>query len=175
MGETDDCTLCGLVGGRLPRSVVSESDTVLALMDIDPVTPGHVLVLPKRHLPGMADLTDDLGAEMISVARRVAAAIRRTDLRCEGVNLFLADGAAASQEVFHSHLHVFARYPGDGFDIRARWGSNPSRAELDAIASAIRAEVDADRTRTAQDDTPQDDTAQDDTAEEATAQPRTDR
>ena len=47
----------------------------------------------------------------------------RSDLRCDGVNLFYADGEAAFQEVFHSHLHVFPRWEGDGFVINARWGS----------------------------------------------------
>ena len=73
--------------------------------------------------------------------RRIATAIRRTDLRCEGVNLFYADGEAAFQEVFHAHLHVFPRHEGDGFVIKANWGSNPERADLDAVASMIRAEL----------------------------------
>ena len=120
---------------------MSESPTVLAFMDIDPVTAGHVLVVPKAHLPGLADLPDDLAAEMFAVARTVAAALRKSSLTCEGVNLFYADGAAASQEVFHSHLHVFPRHAGDGFTIRARWGSNPSRAELDGHADDLRTAV----------------------------------
>ena len=68
--------------------------------------------------------------------------MRRTDLRCEGVNLFYADGEAAFQEVFHSHLHVFPRFADDGFVITAKWGSDPGRAELDAIAAKIVAAVD---------------------------------
>ena len=135
---SDGCLLCRIVAGELDASVVHESPTVLAIMDIDPVTPGHVLVLPRAHLPELADL-DDVGAEMFAVARSVAAALRRSPLRCEGVNLFYADGEAAFQEVFHAHLHVFPRFADDGFTIGARWGSNPSRAELDAHAAAIRA------------------------------------
>ncbi|ADG76228.1 histidine triad (HIT) protein [Cellulomonas flavigena DSM 20109] len=137
---TDDgCVFCGIVAGELGASVVHESPTVLAFMDIDPVTPGHVLVVPRAHLPELADLDDDVGAEMFAVARSVAAALRRSPLRCEGVNLFYADGEAAFQEVFHAHLHVFPRFADDGFRIDARWGSNPSGAELDAHAAALRA------------------------------------
>lgn len=139
---TDDCLLCGIVERRLESSVVHESARVLAIMDIDPVTPGHVLVLPRAHLPALADLDDDLAAEMFAVARSVAAALRRSPLRSEGVNLFYADGAAAFQEVFHSHLHVFPRFADDGFTIGARWGSNPPRAELDTHAATIRALLD---------------------------------
>ena len=129
---------CRIVEGSLPCSRLVETTAVLAFMDVDPVTPGHLLVIPKDHLPDLADLTDELAAEMLSVARRLAEALRRSELRCEGVNLFYADGEAAFQEVFHSHLHVFPRWEGDGFVINARWGSNPARSELDALASKIR-------------------------------------
>ncbi|MET0788872.1 MAG: HIT family protein [Cellulomonas sp.] len=131
------CVFCRIVSGELESSRVAESPTVLAIMDIDPVTTGHVLVLPKAHLPALADLSDDLASEMLAVARRIAAGLRRSALRCEGVNLFYADGEAAFQEVFHSHLHVFPRWVGDGFTIGARWGSSPGRASLDAAARAI--------------------------------------
>ena len=55
----------------------------MAVMDIDPVTPGHMLVVPRAHLPDLADLTDELASEMFRVARLLAAALRRTELRCE--------------------------------------------------------------------------------------------
>lgn len=138
---TDGCVFCHIVESG-DASFVHESATVVALMDIDPVTPGHVLVLPRAHLPALADLDDDVAAAMFSVARAVAAALRRSPLRSEGVNLFYADGEAAFQEVFHSHLHVFPRFADDGFTIGARWGSGPSRTELDAHASTIRALLD---------------------------------
>lgn len=141
MTGPEDCVFCAIVEGSAPSSPVVDTETVLAFMDIDPVTPGHVLVIPKEHLPDLADLDDGLAAEMMAVARRIAAALRRTDLRCEGVNLFYADGEAAFQEVFHSHLHVFPRYADDGFVIKANWGSGPRREELDEIAEKLVAEV----------------------------------
>ncbi|WP_456786553.1 HIT family protein [Cellulomonas sp. P5_C5] len=97
--------------------------------------------LPKAHLPTLADLDDDVAAEMFAVARAVSGALRRSPLPSEGINLFYADGEAAFQEVFHAHLHVFPRSAGDGFRISARWGSNPARSELDSNAEAIRAEL----------------------------------
>jgi histidine triad (HIT) family protein len=132
-----DCVFCRIVDGSLPSSQLVDTGTVLGFMDTDPVTPGHVLVIPKEHLPNLADLTAELAAEMLSVARRLATALRHSGLRCDGVNLFYADGEAAFQEVFHSHLHVFPRWEGDGFVINARWGSNPDRAELDGVAAKI--------------------------------------
>jgi len=138
---SESCVFCRITARELDASVVFESATVLAIMDVDPVTAGHVLVLPKSHLLALADLSVELAAEMFAVARSVAAALRSSTLRCEGVNLFYADGEAAFQEVLHSHLHVFPRFADDGFTIDARWGSNPQRSDLDAQAGAIRAEI----------------------------------
>lgn len=134
----ESCAFCDIVAGRAPASVVHEDDRVLAFLDINPVTPGHLLVVPKHHSPSLAHLDEETGARMFVVAMRLAATLRESGLRCDGINLFLADGEAAFQEVFHAHLHVFPRYPGDGFAIRADWSSKPSRADLDAIAARLR-------------------------------------
>ncbi len=69
---------------------------------------------------------------------RLAAVLRSSGLRCEGINLFLADGAVAGQEVFHVHLHVVPRFAGDAFRIEADWPVQPTRPEPDDIASQIR-------------------------------------
>ena len=129
---------CEIVAGRSPASVVYEDDLCLAIMTIGPVNPGHLLVLPKVHAPYLADLDEATGMHLFAVAMRMAAAIRASGLRCEGINLFLADGEAAFQEVFHLHLHVFPRFNGDDFGISADWSVSPSREELDTNAALIR-------------------------------------
>jgi len=73
-----------------------------------------------------------------NVAQRMADGLRASGLRCDGVNLFYADGEAAFQEVFHAHLHVFPRYDGDGFRLIADWETQPSRPELEAVGEQIR-------------------------------------
>jgi histidine triad (HIT) family protein len=80
----------------------------------------------------------------MAVAHRVAAALRASGVRCEGVNLFLADGEAAMQEVPHVHLHVFPRWRGDGFGLRfgPDYKHKPPRAALETVASQIRAALD---------------------------------
>lgn len=75
---------------------------------------------------------------MAKLAQRLAAGLGLSGLRCEGVDLFYADGEAAGQEVFHSHLHVIPRFGGDPFEITADWGSPPSRSTLDRHADLIR-------------------------------------
>lgn len=137
--DDPNCVFCAIVAERAEASFVHEDDTVVAFMDINPVTPGHLLVVPRAHLPALADVDRDSAGRMFTVAQQLAAAIRASDLRSDGINLFYADGKAALQEVFHAHLHVFPRYPDDGFTIDANWGTNPSRDDLDAIAANIRA------------------------------------
>ena len=116
---------------------------MIVFMTIGPVTPGHLLVVPKRHIPFMADMDEATGRHLFAVTMRMAAAIRQSGLRCEGVNLFLADGAAAFQDVFHLHMHVFPRFAGDPFRISADWSVQPDRAELDAVALQVRRAVTA--------------------------------
>jgi len=64
--------------------------------------------------------------------------IRKSGIRCEGINLFLADGEAAFQDVLHTHMHIIPRFEGDAFKISADWSSHPDRSELDRIAERIR-------------------------------------
>lgn len=131
------CVFCAIIDERAPASVVYQDDEVIAFMDINPVTPGHLLVVPRDHLPQLTDLSDELAGHVFNVARRLAAALRSSDVRADGINLFYADGKAALQEIFHAHLHVIPRYPDDGFSIDANWGTNPSHDELDAIVANI--------------------------------------
>jgi histidine triad (HIT) family protein len=134
-----DCLLCGLVDGTLESSRVYEDERAVAFMDIQPVNPGHVLVVPRRHVAALAELDAEDAAHLMRVAQRITAALPRSELRAEGVNLWLADGEAAGQEVFHVHLHVVPRFAGDGFGLR--FGPDyriRERAELDEAAARIR-------------------------------------
>jgi diadenosine tetraphosphate (Ap4A) HIT family hydrolase len=139
MSESADCVFCRIIAGELEASVVHDDERTLAFMDLQPLTAGHLLVVPRRHAAGLAELDPEDGAELFRVAQRGAAALRQSGLPCEGVNIFLADGAAAGQDVFHVHLHVFARYDGDDFGLKlpAGYAVRP-RDELDAAAAALR-------------------------------------
>jgi histidine triad (HIT) family protein len=133
----EECVFCSIAAGESPASFVHESDRIVAFMDINPVTPGHLLVVPRRHLPDLADVAPEVAAEMMLVAQSLAEALRSSPVRSEGVNLFYADGEAAGQEVFHAHLHVFPRWEDDGFAISRRIIESP-RADLDQLAANIR-------------------------------------
>ena len=136
------CIFCKIVAGEAPASIVHQDDTVIVFLDINPVTPGHLMVVPRAHLPALADIDPQTGGHMFNVAQRMAAALRESGLRCDGINMFYADGEAAFQEVFHAHLHVFPRYEGDGFRLVADWESESSRPELEAVGEQIRIALD---------------------------------
>ncbi|MEV4177866.1 HIT family protein [Nonomuraea sp. NPDC049709] len=131
------CVFCEIIAGRAEAAIVHEDDSVVAILDHKPATVGHVLVIPRAHVAGLADCDDAVGAAIWRTARRVSVALRASGLRCEGVRLSLADGEAAGQDVFHLHLHVVPRYPGDGVAVTASWKSR-SRESLDRDAALIR-------------------------------------
>ena len=135
------CIFCRIISGTAPASLVYRDDRVVAFMDLLPVNAGHVLVVPLRHAIGLADLDAADGERMFAVARCVALAVRHAPARCEAMNLFLADGVAAGQEVFHAHLHVIPRFAGDGFGLKHGPSNHVEapRAQLDALAATIRA------------------------------------
>lgn len=135
--EGTDCVFCGIVAAPSTSDIVWEEESVLAFMDVNPVTDGHVLVVPKDHSVGLTDIPPEVAGRMMTVAQRLARALKDSDLRCEGVNLFFADGEEAFQEIFHSHLHVFPRFPDDGFTIGAHWNGR-SKESLSASAGLIR-------------------------------------
>lgn len=134
---SEACIFCSIVAGAAPASLAHESDRVLAFMDINPVTVGHLLVIPKAHHADLADVDPADAAEMMVVAQQLNVAVRASELAPAGVNLFYADGEEAGQEVFHAHLHMIPRYEGDGFGLTIRRDPAPSRAELDRLAGLI--------------------------------------
>lgn len=136
----ENCIFCKIVRGIVLASVVYSDDRVIAFLDIQPINSGHTLVIPKAHAALLSELDEETGAHMFVVAMHVAAALRRSGLKCEGINLILSDGEAAFQEIPHVHLHVIPRFRGDGFRIKfgRDYGSKPGNEELNEVASKIK-------------------------------------
>lgn len=137
------CIFCRIAAGDAPASIVYEDASVLAFLDTTPLNAGHTLVIPRRHAVYLADMLPEEAAPMWEAGRRVAAGLRASGLRCDGVNFHLADGTPAGQEVMHVHLHVVPRWRNDGFGLRRPpgYGTRPPRAELEVIAKAIRSGI----------------------------------
>ena len=101
------CVFCEIVAGRAPAQIVEDADKHLTITPLGPVTPGHVLVIPKRHAE---DFTTDLKvtADVMFQAGRYAKA------QGGEWNLITSKGVEATQSVFHFHVHLVPRRPGDG-------------------------------------------------------------
>jgi len=140
---SNECVFCEISAARESASIVYREGGLLAFMSNAPVNPGHLLLIPEVHTPSLGELESALAGRILVVAQQLGAALRRSELRCEAINLFLADGQAASQLVPHLHLHVIPRFIGDSFKLNAKggvttWERMPSRAELDGTAEAVR-------------------------------------
>jgi histidine triad (HIT) family protein len=136
---TDQCVFCEILRGDSPASFTHQDDTVVAFMDIQPITRGHMLVVPREHAVLMSDLNEVAAMRAFRIARMLAGVARKT-LGAGGVNLFVADGEVAFQDVPHFHVHVIPRYENDGFGLTfpPAYNKPPSRPELEAIAATIR-------------------------------------
>ncbi len=139
MSLDPQCVFCRIVRGEAEASLVYRDSLVTAFMDLNPIAPGHLLIIPNDHVPDLASLPAEAGSQMMSTAGRLSRALRRAPLGVEAINLHLADGAAAGQVVFHCHLHLIPRRSGDGLGFRRGFGQHRrDRAELEHVASMIR-------------------------------------
>lgn len=133
-----DCAFCAIARGRdHSAEVVCESKDWLAFFPLNPATPGHTLVIPRKHVPDLWQVEPPLGGELITAVIRVGQAIQRA-LHPEGMNLITSAGQTAEQTVFHLHLHIVPRWRRDGFGriwpVEGRFND----ATLGDVAGAIR-------------------------------------
>ena len=132
-----NCIFCKIVAGQIPATKVYEDDDVLAFMDIGPIVKGHTLVIPKEHVDPLMETPLPLLQKVIAVVQHIARA-QKAGLKADGVNLHLANGAAAGQQVPHLHFHVVPRFNTDGhhWNWAAKKYDNPE--EMKRLAEAIK-------------------------------------
>ena len=136
------CKFCDLIHGAGEASICYEDADAVAFMDVQPVNPGHVLVVPRRHFERVEDVPAELSAHLFRVASRLAPAVKRV-AGAEGMNIIVNSGRAAGQDEPHYHVHVIPRCTGDGFDVPLPFAgsSMPDRTLLDATAVRIMTEL----------------------------------
>jgi histidine triad (HIT) family protein len=132
------CPFCDLIRGAGEVSMCYEDGDVVAFMDIQPVNAGHVLVVPREHYESLEDIPHSLATHLFDVAMQLAPVVKHVG-GADGMNILVNSGAAAGQDVFHFHVHVVPRCPGDGFDIPLPFAGSqmPDRTVLDANAARI--------------------------------------
>lgn len=127
MNKDGNCIFCKIVDGIIPCIKVYENAKILAFMDINPLSPGHTLVIPKEHAENIFDISPEDYALISGIAARIASAINKS-LKPDGVNIMQLNGKAANQVVPHLHMHVTPRWFGDGLTISA-WEPKPGNME----------------------------------------------
>lgn len=135
------CVFCDIVAGEEAASVVFEDDRVLAFMNRAQFNAGHVLVIPMPNRADARELEPMLGAAIMNAVSEVARAVTRA-FQPDGLTVQHNIGAAGGQDVFHAHVHIYTRHPGDGLHrTYPQAPPRPPRAELDALAERIRTEL----------------------------------
>ena len=111
-----DCIFCKIISDELGSEKVYEDDFVLAFANINPVSPGHTLVVPKEHCENILDISTESLAKVIEVSKELAKKLK-ADFNASGINVLHAAGKDAQQSVFHFHIDLVPRYPDDNLDL----------------------------------------------------------
>lgn len=134
----EQCVFCRIIAGEETVSIVHEDDRVVAFMDIQPYSPGHTLVVTRRHYDDLFSVPQDLAAHCLAVARQLGAGVKAAT-GAPALNVFSANGAAGGQDVAHFHLHLIPVREGEHFDLQLPKADTPvpSRSALDVMAARI--------------------------------------
>ena len=132
------CIFCDLIRGAAEVSICYEDSVAIAFLDIQPVNPGHVLVVPREHYEMLQDIPKDVGAHLYQVAAKLIPRVQ-TASGASDMNIVVNSGAAAGQNVMHYHIHLIPRRENDGFDVPLPFPGSPmpNRQQLDAMAARI--------------------------------------
>jgi histidine triad (HIT) family protein len=136
---SDDCIFCSIVAGDIPSRTVYEDDDTFAFLDVNPLSRGHTLVIPKAHHSRVADLPESVGDALFARAHRLAPLVESA-VDADGITVGVNDGEAAGQEVPHVHVHLVPRFEGDGAGAihSLRWERpDLSDEELDEVRDDI--------------------------------------
>lgn len=138
-----NCIFCKIIAGEIPSAKVYEDDNVLVFLDISQSTPGHTLLIPKRHVMDIFEYDANLATQTFSYIPQIAKAIREAFPEMKGLNIVNNNGEMAGQSVFHSHIHFIPRYSTqDGYQHHyqnnmSKYTSEQLRERAAYIAQAI--------------------------------------
>ncbi|MFT8394049.1 MAG: HIT family protein [Liquorilactobacillus ghanensis] len=136
----DDCIFCKIIAGEIPSIPVYEDEAVKAFLDISQGTPGHTLLVPKKHIADIFAYDEQLAKTVFSRLPKIARAIKASNPAIKGMNIINNNGKIAYQSVFHSHIHLIPRYSeNDDFKMIFKDNSEKySTEQLQQIAQTIK-------------------------------------
>lgn len=130
-----NCLFCKIIAREIPAQIVFEDADTLAFLDINPVNPGHTLVVPKRHSVDVFEIEENEWQGVMKTVRIVSHAIEKS-LKPSGINLGMNNKSGAGQVIFHAHVHIMPRFPNDGHEL---WKGKPyAEGEFAAMGEKIR-------------------------------------
>lgn len=135
----DNCVFCKISRGEIPAKKVYEDEYVFAFLDLAQSTPGHTLLVPKRHLQDIYAYEASDAQAVFSVLPTLSAALQKAFPKAKGLNIVINNGEVAGQTVFHSHIHLIPRYTKED-DFQIKWADHStkySNEELESIQHSI--------------------------------------
>lgn len=134
----EDCLFCKIINNQIPATKIYEDDKIIAFLDINPVNPGHALVVPKEHFENFLSISDEIAQELVVVMKKIAKAATEA-LNLEGFNIEQNNGLVAGQIVPHLHFHIVPRHKDDG--LRHWPGKSYQEGEMEEIAKKIKSKI----------------------------------
>ena len=135
-----DCLFCKIVAREIPAQIVYEDAETLAFLDINPVNPGHTLIVPKKHSADVLEIDESEWQKVMKTVRNVTHAIEKS-LKPSGINLGMNNKSGAGQLIFHAHVHIMPRFPNDGHEL---WKGKPyAEGEFEKMGERLRAALSA--------------------------------
>ena len=129
----DNCIFCKIAAGDIPSATIYEDEDFRVIMDIEPASKGHALILPKEHYANLYELPEELVAKALVVAKKVIT--KMTDIvGCDGYNVLQNNGTVAGQTVFHYHMHLIPRYKEDDVTITWKHGTLTEEVKADILS-----------------------------------------
>lgn len=111
--KVDNCIFCKLANGEIPTATLYEDEDFRVILDANPASKGHALIIPKEHYANLYELDETLAGKAMILAKKMITKLTEV-LGCDGYNLVQNNGECAGQTVFHFHLHMIPRYKDDG-------------------------------------------------------------
>lgn len=133
--KDENCIFCKIAAGEIPSTTLYEDDDFRVILDIEPASKGHALILPKEHYANLYELDDELAAKALVLAKKMITKLTKI-LECDGYNVLQNNGTAAGQTVFHFHMHLVPRYKDD--TVKMEW--KPGKL-TDEVKSEILAKI----------------------------------
>lgn len=135
----ENCIFCKIANGEIPSATLYEDEDFRVILDLGPASKGHALILPKTHAANIYEISDEMAAKAMVLAKKMASKLTEV-LNCDGFNIVQNNGECAGQTVFHFHMHLIPRYKGDNVGITWNPGELTDE-DKEEILSKVKAQL----------------------------------